>query len=489
MTRPARRLLALTLVCAVAATAFAVDPALKKQAKDPDSFKRSDAARALAKEGSADAAAIVAELLADRNAYVRDAAVVACADLETADAVEAVAKAASSKDELTRRNVAAALGRTKHAAALATLAKLARKDPSAQVRAEALDALWGFQKNPDALATARDGAADADAFVRAAAVEAAGRIGGDGAAAIVRKAIEDPDEGVRCVARMEMRYVARDEASAVLASGAADASWRIRAQTVDDAAWLRDAPAMDALVKLVGDAVPRVSGAAHHVLRVLSGKDLGRDADLWKAWWDANRAGWKAPRGRFEELKDPGGDSRTTARYHGLEITSDHVAFVIDFSGSMKNPLPSSADRPRVEIAREELLKAVAALPDGARANVVLFQVAARRCFDTAPALNDRVRKDIESFLRATPGERGNLLEGVLQAVRDDAVDTVFLLSDGAPSAGDLVDKQRVQAAIRQVNRTRKVAIHTIAFGAEKATERAFMDGVARDSGGRSVAP
>lgn len=482
--RPA---IVLAATAAFATAAFAVDPATKKLAKDPDSFKRSDAARALGKEGTPEAAEILADLFEDKNPYVRDAAVEACDGITTGPAAEVLAKACSSRDELTRRNAASALGRTKTEAALVALAKLARKDPSAAVRTEALDALWEFRRNADALAVARDAAADSDAGVRAAAIEAAGRIGGDGAADVVKRGLADADEGVRCVARMEMRYVARDEALGLLATGASDPSWRIRAQTVEDAAWLREAPAMDALVKLVGDATGRVSGAAHHVLTVLSQKDFGRDPELWKSWWEQNRASWKAPRGKFDELKPPAGGATTSATYHGLEIASAHVAFVIDFSGSMKDPLPRSTAGARVDVARRELMKAVQAMPDGAKANVLLFQLQTKRCFDRAPALSDRSRKEIESFLRATPGERGNLLDGVLTAVRDDDVDTIFLLSDGAPSTGEMVDKTRVQAAIRQANRTRKIAIHTIGFGAEKATERSFLEGVAREGGGRSV--
>jgi hypothetical protein len=75
----------------------------------------------------------------------------------------------------------------------------------------------------------------------------------------------------------------------------------------------------------------------------------------------------------------------------------------------------------------------------------------------------------------------------VLEALRDDEIDTLYLLSDGAPSSGDMVDRARVQAAIRQLNRTRKVTIHTIGSGAHKATDRAFLEGVARDAGGRCV--
>ncbi|MCE9634937.1 MAG: HEAT repeat domain-containing protein [Planctomycetes bacterium] len=486
-----KRSLTLVGACAAALTlasiAFAVDPALKKQAKDADSFKRSDAARTLAKDGSPEAAAILAELFEDKNAYVRDAAVESCESITQAASVDVVAKAATSRDELTRRNVAAALGKTKQENALATLGQLARKDASAAVRAEALDALWLFKGSAAALAIAKDAAADTDPFVRAAAVEAAGRIGGEGAAEIVKKALTDAADGVRCVARLEMRFVARDEANTTIGEAAADASWRVRAQAVDDAAWLREAPSMEALVKLVADPVGRVSGAAHRALQQLSTKDFGRDPDLWKSWWEQAKATWKAPHGKLEELAAAGDSGKATVSYHGIEIASDRVAYVIDFSGSMKDPPTKGGPKTRWDIARAELQQAIGAMPDTSKTNVLLFQLETKRCFDKPTALTPRARKDIDSFCKLTPGERGNLLGGVLDAIAEDDVDTIYLLSDGAPSAGDMVDKTRVQAAIRQVNRTRKVAIHTIGFGAQKSTERGFMEGVARDAGGRCV--
>ena len=67
-----RRVGPAVVVLGLAGVAFAVDSDLKKQVKDPDSFKRSDAARALAKDGSADAAKLLVELVKDKNPYVRD---------------------------------------------------------------------------------------------------------------------------------------------------------------------------------------------------------------------------------------------------------------------------------------------------------------------------------------------------------------------------------------------------------------------------------
>ena len=48
------------------------------------------------------------------------------------------------------------------------------------------------------------------------------------------------------------------------------------------------------------------------------------------------------------------GDSR--ARFHGIEVTSDRVVFVIDISGSMREKLAGDAKgRTRWEAVRDEL--------------------------------------------------------------------------------------------------------------------------------------
>jgi HEAT repeat protein len=292
------------LLLSLAGTAAALDPALRKKAKDADSFERSDAARELAADGSREAVKLLVELIADRSPYVRDTAVESCSKLRAAEAVAILAKRANVRDELERRNVADALGRTRAQQALPALRRMALDDRSGVVRVQALDALWGFRENADALSIAAAAVGHADVAVRAAAVEAVGRIRGERARELVLKALEDPDEGVRCVARMELRHVDRDEASKRLLESLAAKGWPTRAQIVEDALHLRGAASMDALVRLVGDEHPRVAAGAHRALRRLTGKELGRDADLWSAWWKQNREGWRAPEGR---LRDPAG--------------------------------------------------------------------------------------------------------------------------------------------------------------------------------------
>jgi len=477
---------ALACLLLAATAASAVDGELKKQAKDPNSFKRSDAARALAKDGSPGAAKLLVELLKDKNPYVRDHTVTACGKLRDPKALAVIAKAARDKDPLARINIAAALGGSGQDSVLDALEKLCTTERDPAVRAAALDALWDFRENERADSIAVTGAGDKDPAVRAAAVEAVGRMRGKSAVEVAIAALEDADEGVRCVARMELRYVAKERAVEDLPTAAADPGWRTRAQAVDNAFALRSSEAMTALCALVGDDRLRVAASAQAALIGLTGKEFDRDRELWESWWKANGETWEPPaKASMGVPPDDEGDNATRARYHGLEILSDHVVFVLDASGSMRDKLGTGT---RWDFARKELDAALAALPDGTHVNVIVFQEEARVAFDAPRPLGKKVRRDLSSFARKTsPGEAGNLLAGMLLALDQDDADTVYLLSDGAPSFGDKVLKRRVRAAIRARNRARKLVLNGIGLGAEKSTERSFLEGLARDSGGRVV--
>ncbi len=476
---------ALALLLAVS-TAWAIDADLKKKVKDPDSFKRSDAARTLANDGSPAAAKLLVELLKDENTYVRDHTVEACRKLVDPDALGVIAKAGRDKDPLLRRNVAAALGATKQEAALDALEKLAGSDRDPAVRAGALDALWGFRTSERAAAIATSCASDKDPAVRAAAVEAVGRMRASSAADVAIAALDDVDEGVRCVARMELPYVAEGRATEDLAVAAAAPGWRTRAQAVDNAFSLRNADALTTLCALLSDTRLRVAASAHAALIGLTGKDLGRDRELWEAWWAANKETWEPPKkASIGVPPETANDAGTRARYYGLEILSDHVVFVLDASGSMRDKLGTGT---RWDKARNELDMALTALPDGTHVNVIIFQREARAAFSKPKPLGKKTRRDLSSFARKTsPGQAGNLLAGMLLALEQEDSDTVYLLSDGAPSFGDMVLKGRVRTAIRARNRSRKLVLNAIGLGAEKSTERSFLEGLARDSAGRVV--
>ena len=74
----------------------------------------------------------------------------------------------------------------------------------------------------------------------------------------------------------------------------------------------------------------------------------------------------------------------------------------------------------------------------------------------------------------------------------DARVDTIVFLSDGKPTQGKTTDPDAIRTAVREWNKSRRVAVHTVAFGAIKkegqdGADPQFMKALADDTGGTAV--
>ena len=79
-----------------------------------------------------------------------------------------------------------------------------------------------------------------------------------------------------------------------------------------------------------------------------------------------------------------------------------------------------------------------------------------------------------------------NAYGALARALKDPHVDTIFLLSDGQPTAGRITDPHAIRAAVRKMNSFRRIVIHCIGIGGH---DREFMKGLAEDNGGKYVVP
>jgi uncharacterized protein with von Willebrand factor type A (vWA) domain len=78
------------------------------------------------------------------------------------------------------------------------------------------------------------------------------------------------------------------------------------------------------------------------------------------------------------------------------------------------------------------------------------------------------------------PAGGTNIYDALELAYRDAAVDTIYLLTDGDPTAGKVVDPGIVGDEVRRWNLRRQVVIHSIAVGQESPLLRR----IATESGG-----
>jgi len=234
------------------------------------------------------------------------------------------------------------------------------------------------------------------------------------------------------------------------------------------------------------------------LLTRVTGQPFRSDGKQWQRWWEAEGAGWKFPseseiaallrqRAEREERRV----SRSfrgvpvDSRFFGLRIASLHVAFVVDVSGSMEEPLPgmtSGKGPTRMEVAKRELLVCLDALEAGTHFNILPFSGEASAWREEAVEASVQSFEEAREFLAGLGGLGGtNLFGGLELAFQDPAVDTIFLLSDGEPSTGRLTDPQEIREEVQGWLRARPVTIHTVSIG-----ERfPLLEWIARDSGGQ----
>jgi hypothetical protein len=172
----------------------------------------------------------------------------------------------------------------------------------------------------------------------------------------------------------------------------------------------------------------------------------------------------------------PGG---TVASFYGVPIHSDRVCFVLDRSSSMEAVDPrSKGKRTRLQAAAAELLAGVGRLKPNARVNVVFFDTAVVSWKKSLVPLTSANRAALKKHVEAQkPGTRTNLYDALALALGYKSVDTVFLLSDGMPNEGQYQHPDDILLALRHLNQTRRIAIHTVAIGTDSQLLRRMASG------------
>jgi len=175
-----------------------------------------------------------------------------------------------------------------------------------------------------------------------------------------------------------------------------------------------------------------------------------------------------------------------TAKFFGIRIVSHRVIFIIDVSGSMNELLRSEyvgkQGRPRIDVAKEELIHCIDALEPQSLFNVISFSSDVDHWLDGGIAEYTKSNKDeAKKFTGALGAGGGTNIYGAIEtAFADPDVDTIFFLSDGEPSVGEVTDQVVIRERVKQWNEHRGIVIHTIAVGGSFQV----LEWLALDSGG-----
>jgi len=343
---------------------------------------------------------------------------------------------------------------------------------------------------------------------RAAVAEVLGRIGEERAVPHLVKALGDSGGEVRAAAAIALGRLRHKDAVKDLVRAVRDRDMRVRIAALLALGSIREPSAAEDVIKRLEDREPAVRSAAARALGALRVEEsvkplveaLDREPsrvkdDIIRALtlitalrFDDNMLAWK------NLVKDPGGrllvaDLALAAsvldeieagnvEYYGIKTHSTRICFVVDISGSMTGK--ALAD------AKAELNKAIERFTVKHFFNMIFFshkpRVWQKRLVQANRVVLARAKAYIE-LQKATGGT--NIYDSVILALRDPLVDTIFLLTDGRSGSGVFTEPDEMRAGIRKAN-VRGVVIHCIGLGAH---DREFMEGLAKDTGGKYVVP
>jgi HEAT repeat protein len=259
-----------------------------------------------------------------------------------------------------------------------------------------------------------------------------------------------------------------------------DPSWTVRSAALQGLEGMRSKDAIDAIVARMDKEDGRLRHDFANTLWRLTGQPFQEDAEGWENWW-------KNSRERFQILTDEqlakvktGEDEyrlkQTTyvkSDFFGIRIVSHRVMFIVDVSGSMNEGLlteyQGKAGQSRMEVAKGELGRCVGSLDPAAFFNIVTFSSGAEKWVDgTLAAASEKNRGEAQQYIERLGAGGGTNLYGALKlAFEDPDVDTIFVMSDGEPSMGEVTDPGMIREHVAAWNQNRGIVINTIAVGGQ----------------------
>ncbi len=475
-------------------------------------WTRKRALEHLAESGDARGWELIVAALADRKGEVADTAQLVLAGIRSSAALERLGSkdALRARDEWVRRRAAEALGRLAddvdpESVARMLVGALGDKDP--EVRRMAL---WSVERrarrglcalNPTGDETPLHAAVrtrlarEREHGVRARALAAYAALDPTAARDIVRRELDARHAAARCMATaLVPELFAADDAIDWVRPRALDAERAVRVQAIDALARLGTRAALAAMIERLADDMDDADalderGARRIVehLRRVSGRKHRRDPRPWRDWVAGLPDNWRAPSDGGSAL-DPDDDverSVSEVSFGGLPILSTRLTFLIDLSGSMWTVRPDGLTRKQV--VEEMLREALERLPESTRFNVIPFTERPRPFKDElVRASRKNVRAAIEFFEDCNERGTGNFWDAAMLACADPDVDTLLVLTDGAPTGGRRHRLELMVPLFAEFDATRKIAVDSLLIDA-KTRELDAWDQLARLTGGHSM--
>jgi HEAT repeat protein len=387
----------------------------------------------------------------------------ATAHLEDPKLSKSLAKLLKDKDPEIQCAAADTLGERKAREELPELEKVVEKSENPLVVTAALDAITRIRTNDAQWEEALKAyAADPKMEIRNAAVEALGRTHNPDYLPVLLKALEHDDWSTRLAAAHALEA-------------------------------LRVPEGVGALCQRMSSEEGRMAVEMSEILFRLTGKLYGVNARQWAEWWKNEGASFQPiAESKLHQLEQEEEAHRlketTSSEFFGITIESHRVLFILDVSGSMNEPTRGQyvgeQGEPRFTLAKRELLKALDGLDQNSFFNIVTFSSGVSSWKDRILQKSETTLAEAKEFVGRLAADGGtNLYSSLETAFEDPDVDTIYLLSDGEPSVGPVIDPQGIRDRVAAWNRHRGVVINCIAVGGSFQV----LEWLAQDTGGTHV--
>lgn len=241
-------------------------------------------------------------------------------------------------------------------------------------------------------------------------------------------------------------------------------SWELRSLAIRYLTKCRDVTSIPLLIQRFGKEEGRLGYELSTALFKHTGTRCFKQRD-WSAWWRHNKTGFALP--HPDSVK--GGGSSTggnTISYYDIPLVSSRIAFLVDHSGSMGARVGTDRKRNRLIAAKEQLKRVITGLPKTHKVNVLPFESKVSQVWRELKTLGKGNRNELlEKVAKIKLAGGTNTYGVIMAAMQDPEVDTIYLLTDGIPTAGEVVDPDEILEAVMRENRTRQIIIHCISIG------------------------
>lgn len=246
---------------------------------------------------------------------------------------------------------------------------------------------------------------------------------------------------------------------------------------------LKSRRAVGVLIEQLEKAKPKT--ARNSTIRDALYELTGHDFDLiedWQSFWAINAKSFDPAKvGKEEEGKTRVRKKRNddSAEFFGVEIRAQRVMYVIDVSGSMQlwdeggsekgGSGASWQNRQRIRRVKQQLSESVRKLNKGARFNIVSFSDRVQIFSDKGivPATKSWKGKAVKWVQGFQANGLTHTDDALKKAFEDRTIDTIVLLSDGAPTKQNQDSNALMDRIIKDVerwNKLRKIKIYTFGF-------------------------